>query len=116
MSMHRNSLACCLLLFLSACAGWSKPGASGAEERSALRQCEARAEAEVPPIWETSVARSGYWIPSRTECTADGRACRQDGGRFQWPEYQTRDANAGLRDSVVASCMRDQGWQREPGL
>ncbi|MCI0757023.1 hypothetical protein [Teichococcus vastitatis] len=116
MAMSWNRLACCALLLVSGCASWSKPGASTAERRATLRQCEAGAEAAVPPVWENTIARSGAWIPSRTECTADGRACRNDGARFQWPEYRTRDANAGLRESVVASCMRDQGWSPTGGL
>lgn len=104
-----------LALALAGCASWEKPGATEAEKRAALGQCEAIGR-QIPPEWQTYVERPGYWEPSITRCSADGRRCWTLPGGFRPPQYRTRDAAAPLRDSVVGACMRDQGWTRTGGL
>ncbi|PWC29977.1 hypothetical protein CR165_03665 [Pseudoroseomonas aestuarii] len=103
------------LLSLAACAGWEKPGATGAERQAALGRCEA-AGRQIPPEWQDYVERPGYWEPSVTECGRDGRRCWTSPGGFRPPQYRTRDAAAPLRATVIEACMRDQGWTRKEGL
>ncbi|MXP64977.1 hypothetical protein E0493_16635 [Roseomonas sp. M0104] len=109
---------CCalLLLLVAGCAGWVKPGATGTEADAVLAQCRSRAEAQFPLVRQTEVQRPGYWVPSRTECGPRRSGCRTSGSFFQPPVYRDRDLNAPLRDAMIETCMRDQGWARKEGL
>jgi len=102
-------------LLLAGCAGWDKAGATPAERREALGQCEAQA-AQVAPAWETYIARPGYWEVSDPGCRLDGRICQGGRGDFRMPEYRTRDAAAPVREAVMEACMRELGWSRREGL
>lgn len=103
------------MLALAACAGWEKPGGTEAEKEAALGHCEA-AGRQIPPEWQSYVEQPGYWEPSVTQCSRDGRRCWTSPGGFRPPQYRTRDAAAPLRNSVIENCMRDQGWTRTGGL
>ncbi|HWL83138.1 MAG TPA: hypothetical protein VNR89_19485 [Roseomonas sp.] len=109
--------ACCALaLLLAGCATWVKPGATEADGKAVLAQCRARAEAELPALRRTEIQRPGYWVPSRTECGPRQTGCSTSSSYFQPPVYRDYDPNGALRETVIETCMQDQGWSLEGGL
>ncbi len=104
-----------LLVLLSGCTTWVKPGATPIERDSTLSQCRAYAYQRVAPNLVTAMVDPGGYQPGWRECyNYHGKTrCRWNGGFFVPPRYATFDANRGSRDAMVENCMFVNGWHRE---
>ena len=107
----RNHMIAAVCL-LGACAPiglYYKPGAPVALADRALLDCKVVAVNKVPVHPVTRVI-PGPRLPPRQVCDANGN-CTLFPGQHLPPEIVTEDANAGLREQVVAQCMADKGYQ-----
>lgn len=114
--MKRSLLAFCLAGLLAGCAGpvdlWYKPGVPRGASSSLLLQCRVTASQQVPANTQYATTPVQV-IPGRTVCRNSGNVtkCYQSGGYVTGGETYSFDANAPLRDNVVAQCMNMQGYQ-----
>ena len=107
--------AALLAVALGACApyrGWYKAGAEVTRLDTDLVQCRVSALSQVPEAVRVRREPS-YYTPLRRVCGDDGaggRDCRLVGGDFVGGAVTSYDANAPLRDRVVAQCMGARGY------
>ena len=101
-----------LALGAAACAPvelWYRPGVTQTRADRDLTDCEVAALAKVPV--STQIRRSpSYYLPPRRVCDTKGN-CVLRPGRFVRGNVYSYDANAGLRQRVVAQCMADRGYR-----
>lgn len=94
-------------VFLSGCAGWSKPGATESDFRRDSYQCEMEAARAYPVMIVTS---GGYRTPDNTNCrVVYGQVqCQTTPGATL---YQTQsDANLNARTAAHGQCLRARGY------
>ena len=107
--MQRPLAALAALVTLAACAPldiWYKPGVSVAASEDRLLSCRTQAAQKIPV--NTQVRRTPVQIVPRRICNSDGN-CQIFYDRIGG-ETIVFDANEGLRDDVVAQCMRRAGY------
>ncbi len=110
--MHPALAACLLVVMLSACSHWEKPGATEADFEAAKAACNARGFARFPPA--NQQIASSYSTPSHTSCTTTGSAymattdCTTTPGFT--PDPITVDQNQSARNADYRACMYENGW------
>jgi hypothetical protein len=103
------------LLLIAGCAQrWEKPGATQAEFEVMHSRCEARSQAEFPPVMTQVMSTAGYTTPVQTNCqnSANNTNCRTTGGQYMPPTYRMVDQARDPRDRAVAACLVEHGWRR----
>ncbi len=95
---------------LTGCAQrWSKPGAGDEEFKLALIRCEAVGFERLPPRPHWTLLSPGYVTGARRHCRKS--RCSYVPARYVPPRYGTIDLNDRARDSLVRSCLAEDGWR-----
>ena len=92
---------------------WHRDGAPRQALASDFTSCRVRGVQDVPA--NTQIGRTPLvQTPPQTSCyrSGDKTRCTTTAGRIYGGEVYSYDANAGLRDDVVAQCMAAQGYRR----
>jgi hypothetical protein len=109
----RRSVAPLLLLLAAACVpyrGYYKDGAPVARLNGDLTECQVQGVNRVPA--NTQIRTTPITVtPGRRVCSGDGTSCTYIRGDIIGGETYSYDANAGLRERVVAQCMGARGYR-----
>jgi hypothetical protein len=110
--MHCARVLPLLVLLLSGCAQWERPGATPPMRDAALARCEAAAFNAARPDNVRVMTDRGGWVPGTRECKGEGnnRRCRETQGYWRPASYGLRDQNEPVREAMVEDCMRQDGW------
>ncbi|PIE12733.1 MAG: hypothetical protein CSA70_08515 [Rhodobacterales bacterium] len=109
----KSILACAALAFLTGClplGTYYKPGVEVARKDRDLMNCKVSGAQKVPVSQRTRIIPGPYY-PSRQICDSDEK-CYTIPGHYGPDQVEIYDANAPLREQVVAQCMTDGGYER----
>ena len=105
--MPKSVLAAVLLL--TACAAWTKPGATSTELASDESACNQQALDEAP-LEMTSMADAGPGANAPGYSCVPNRGCIPTSSQFPGPGLT--DRNAAQRSVLFSQCMQQHGWTR----
>ena len=112
MPRTRTAIAACGLTLAAGCGTWTHPSKSGTDFYAEKMACEQRAATIYPVLLVQRLVSAGYWTPTKTDCTQEGKrsTCITTPSRFVAPQYTTDDVNGPKRSGAIDDCLKAGGW------
>lgn len=105
-----------IILFLSGCSHWEKPGGTEGEFDATKASCIARGFARFPPATQQIPITGGYSTSSQTNCMTLGSgntantSCTTTPGQYVPPVTMPVDHNQTARNADFQACLYENGW------